>query len=71
VAKKPPKEPEWYSITATAHLMGVSRATVYRLIWAEELPTVDIGLGEKRGKKVIPRRGIDEFMSKRAERVAS
>lgn len=54
--------PRLLTITETAELLGCSRANVYGLIDAGELPV--IAIGKSRGYR-IDRRDIEEFLQRR------
>ena len=55
-------EPRLLTITAAAEFLGCSRANVYGLIDAGELPV--IAIGKSRGYR-IDRRDIEEFLVRR------
>lgn len=64
--KQPVRQTErCHSMTATAQILGVSRTTVYRLVWAGELETIDVGTGTKRGLPVVPQTSIDALLERR------
>ncbi len=46
--------PEFYSVAATARLLGTSEMTLYRAISAGEFPAVRI-----RGRIIVPARAIE------------
>ena len=55
-------DPQLLSIVETAALLGCSRANVYALVNAGELPV--IAIGKSRGYR-IDRRDIEEFLQRR------
>lgn len=53
----------WFTVAEIATAWGVSKNTVYDLIAANELGSVDIGQGRARTR--IPQAAIDDFMRRR------
>lgn len=51
------QEPRTFSVIGAAQTLGISRASVYRLIQRGELPAVRLGW-----RLVIPREAIDELL---------
>ncbi len=54
---------EYLTIAEAAAVLRVDRQTVYRLIWAELLPRINIGQGKSRPRFRIRRSAIDRFMA--------
>ena len=50
----PGESPAFYSVAATARLLGMSEMTLYRAIGAGEFPAVRI-----RGRIIVPARAIE------------
>lgn len=61
---------EYLTVREAAAVLRVDKQTVYRLVWAGELPRTDIGTG-KRPRFRIPRTGVDRFMRKRTKGAAA
>ncbi|MEU5721562.1 helix-turn-helix domain-containing protein [Micromonospora sp. NPDC047738] len=56
---------DYLTVVEVAALIRVHKQTVYRLIWAGELPVIDIGSGKKRPRLRVRRSGVDQFMARR------
>ncbi len=54
----PPSGPRFLTVSATAELLGMSEATLYRAIRDDEFPALRI-----RGRYVVPGRVLDEMES--------
>lgn len=50
-------QPRFYSVTDTAHILGVSEMTLYRAIRLGQFPAVRL-----MGRLIIPARAIDELI---------
>jgi len=54
---------EYLTVREVADLMRVHKQTVYRLVWAGDLPRIDIGQGRSRPRFRIRRSAIDALMA--------
>lgn len=55
---------DYLTVREAADVMRVDKQTVYRLVWAGELPRIDIGTG-KRPRYRTRRSAIDRWMKSR------
>lgn len=66
MATSPAKAEKWFTIPELVELLGVSRATVYRLIAAGRLDVSDAGLGSRRTKSRIPESAVAKYQASTA-----
>lgn len=57
-ARSPTTGPRFLTVSATAALLGMSEATLYRAIRDDEFPAIRI-----RGRYVVPGKAVDEMES--------
>lgn len=55
----------YLTVKDAAALMRVGTQTVYRLVWAGELPRIDIGAGNSKPRFRIRRSAVDRWMASR------
>jgi excisionase family DNA binding protein len=56
---------DYLTVLEVAALMRVDKKTVYRLIWAGDLPRINIGRGQTKPRIRVRRSAIERFMSSR------
>jgi excisionase family DNA binding protein len=56
---------DYLTVLQAAELMKVGKMTVYRLVWAEELPRINVGGGKSRPRFRIRRSAVDRWMKSR------
>lgn len=56
---------DYLTVVQAAAVMGVDKQTVYRFVWAGDLPRINIGRGQSRPRIRIRRSAIDRLMSSR------
>jgi excisionase family DNA binding protein len=54
---------EYLTVAEAAVVLRIHKQTVYRLVWAEILPRIDIGQGKSRPRFRIRRSAIDALMA--------
>lgn len=54
---------EYLTVLEAAGVMHVNKQTVYRLVWAGDLPYINIGRGQSRARIRIRRSAIDRLMA--------
>lgn len=62
---------EYLTVREVADLMHVHQQTVYRLVWAGQLPRIDIGSGKSRPRFRIRRSAVDQWMASRERGTAA
>lgn len=58
---------DYLTVREAANIMRVGPMTVYRMIWAGELPRINIGTGKKKPRFRTRRSAVDEFMARREQ----
>jgi excisionase family DNA binding protein len=59
--------PEYAKVPEVAKVLGLSEASVWRLVWAGELPSIRLGERSVR----VPRAGLADYLANRPAAVAS
>ncbi|MFC7612295.1 helix-turn-helix domain-containing protein [Actinokineospora soli] len=56
-----------YSVPEAAALLSISPEYLYRLIHADGFPAVQLGVGETKGRYVVPAQAVERLLSEAAD----